>query len=141
MQSVLQAAQAQATSYTRSVITGNHLYSYTSWPSTDNHLCTQQITIHKHGQPLIEAGQAQVIKQWQPLLQAVQAQVTSYTGSPQTRRCRRPFTEWMDMNSYVYIYIDRANLEGSSTTKSYNRYELTCIYIYIDRAKLELALN
>ena len=52
---VVQAAQAQATSYTSSASTGNQLYRQ-----------------RKHRQPVIHAAQAH----------AMQAQATSYTGSP-----------------------------------------------------------
>ena len=82
-QPVIQAAQADATSYTSSASTSNQLY--------------KQL---KHRQPVIQAAQGQATsytnspsrgnqlyrlpKHRQPVMQAAQAQTTSYTSSPST---------------------------------------------------------
>ena len=75
-QPVIQAVQAQATSYIGSASAGNQLYrqssqaqptSCTGSPGTGNQLYKQR----KHRQPVIQAAQAQ----------ATQSQATSYTAS------------------------------------------------------------
>ena len=87
-QPVIQAAQAQATSYTRSASTGNQLYTQ------------RKHRQRKHRQPVIQAAKAQATrytarvstgnhlytqpKHRQPVIQAAKTQATSYTRSQST---------------------------------------------------------
>ena len=104
---LIQAGQAQATSYTDSPSTGNQLYrqpkhrqpviqAATPLPKLAKTAEAQQITQAtsyigskpKHRQPVIQASQAQATsytgstKHRQPVTQAAQAQATSYTSKP-----------------------------------------------------------
>ena len=127
---VIQAAQAQATSYTRSASTGNELHwqrkhrqpvipaalaqatsytdgaSYIRNASTGNQLCTQR----QHRQPVI---------------QAATAQATSYTGSASTgnqlynqRNHRQTLKALIGFLKYIFgvdagVILDEANSETS----------------------------